>query len=64
MGIPPVDAGAVNDTVTELVDVLVTDVIVGALSGVGFITILFVAPETPDTVGFIVTPGPILIVIT
>jgi hypothetical protein len=35
IGIPPVDVGAVNDTVTELVDVLVTAVIVGAPSGIG-----------------------------
>jgi hypothetical protein len=33
IGIPPVDVGAVNDTVTELVDAVVTAVIVGAPSG-------------------------------
>jgi hypothetical protein len=32
IGIPPVDVGAVNDTVTELVDAVVTAVIVGAPS--------------------------------
>jgi hypothetical protein len=33
IGMPPVDAGAENDTVTELVDAVVTAVIVGAPSG-------------------------------
>lgn len=61
IGMPPVDAGAENDTVTELVDAVVTDVIVGEPNGVGFITILLVAPETPDFEGLMITPGLILI---
>jgi hypothetical protein len=42
IGIPPVDVGDVNDTITELVDAVVIDVIVGTLNGIGFITILIV----------------------